>query len=108
MIAIDSSANGQTVGLAVGETMEVRLAETAGTGFRWRLDKPLEPACRVTEELTVPPPAPARPGQPGQHVWRMVGVQVGTCTLAASYARPWETGVTPAAGFTLRITVTPA
>jgi predicted secreted protein len=108
MITVDNSANGQTVGLAVGQTMEVRLAETAGTGFRWQLQDSLGPACRVAEEHVEPPPAPVQPGQPGTHVWRIEGVQAGTCTLAASYVRPWETGATTAAGFSLQIAVTPA
>ena len=106
MQVISDTADGMTVGLGVGQTVEVRLAENASTGFRWEMRQDGKPACRVVDEAREPPKSgAAMPGQEGTHSWRLVGVQPGECEVAMEYRRPWENSGTRQ--FSVRIRVAP-
>ena len=89
MRMIDESADGTTIGLGVGEAVELRLPENASTGFRWQLREGGAPACR-TSEADRGAPAGAPPGQGGTHAWRIEGAQPGIGDLALDFGRPWE------------------
>ena len=104
MIQIDAAQSGQTLDMRVGEVAELRLAENVTTGFRWQVSRDGSPACRLTDEATLNEGA-ARPGQGGTHVWRITGIQPGTCDVTLSYGRPWEQNATPARSFEVRIRI---
>lgn len=107
MLEIAEAFAGQTVALPVGQVVELRLQENPTTGFRWQFRQNGEPACRINEDFVEtaasghPPP-----GQGATHVWRIEGVQVGTCDVALDYVRSWERGQPPARTFEVRISVT--
>jgi inhibitor of cysteine peptidase len=108
MQAISESYDGKTVDLAVGQVIELRLKENPTTGFRWQFRRDGTPACRITEDFMEPATkdSPPVPGKPGTHVWRIAGVQAGTCDMALTYARSWETDRPPAMTFGLHVHVT--
>jgi predicted secreted protein len=108
MLQIDASQAGQTVQIAVGEAVELRLAENLTTGSRWTVLRDGAPACRITDAGSEPDGAVSQPPKPGQgstHVWRIAGIQPGTCDVALAYARPWEAQSPPAAAFDVRFHV---
>src|SRR5439155_6852535 len=46
-VAVDESASGSEVVLAVGQTLQVRLPENRVTGYRWMLEEAGAPACAL-------------------------------------------------------------
>lgn len=97
---IDSTDNGSTVTVAPGETVEIELPETAGTGYRWALAE-LPAGVTLVEERREPGDPPV-PGADGRHVFR---VRVGASgTVGARLSRPWESG-DAAREFSVRIAV---
>lgn len=104
MIQIDSSNAGQTVDMNVGQVAELRLAENATTGFRWKVTRDGGPSCQIKEDFAEPG-AQARPGQGGSHIWRISGVRPGVCELAMDYVRSWEPNAASANTFNIRIRV---
>ncbi len=84
--------------VAPGETFEIRLPTTAGTGFKWEITGQLDPAVieLVGEALDEPASATGRVGAQGTTVLTFRGVAPGTTRLTLGYLRPWETGVGPA------------
>ncbi len=108
MLQIDASQTGQTVQIAVGEAVELRLAENRTTGSRWRVVRNGAPACRIADagsEIHGPRSRHPRPGEGSTHIWRISGVQAGTCEVALAYARPWELHAAPTATFDVRLRV---
>jgi inhibitor of cysteine peptidase len=107
MQAIGESSDGKTVDLAVGQVMELRLAENPTTGFRWQLHRDGTPVCRITADFTEPATneGPSIPGKSGTHVWRIEAVQPGSGDMALTYARNWEASRPTAMSFTLHIHV---
>ena len=108
MLVIGEASAGQTVSLAVGQVIELRLKETPTTGFRWSFRQTGEPACRIKEDFVegVPSARPQPLGQGTTHVWRIEGVRAGVCDVALMYGRPWESDRPPARTFDVRIDVT--
>ncbi len=108
MQAITETDNGKMVDLTVGHMIELRLKENPTTGFRWQVGRDGAPACRIVADFIEPPTGvnPPMPGQGGTHVWRIEGVQAGTCEMTLAYARGWETDRPPAMTFHMNIHVT--
>ncbi|MCW3474146.1 protease inhibitor I42 family protein [Limobrevibacterium gyesilva] len=106
MLTIAEAASGQTVDLPVGQVIELRLQENPTTGFRWHFEKRGEPVCKLADDFLERPEGATVPGQGGTHVWRIEGVQPGTCDMALAYTRAWDPGSKPAATFSVRIRVT--
>jgi inhibitor of cysteine peptidase len=106
MRTIESNQSGQTITMAVGDTIMVRLPENASTGFRWTLLSSGEPACAIIDEQREPP-APATPGAGGRHAWQLQARAAGECDFKLAYRRPWEEGSAPARQFDIHIRVTP-
>ncbi len=108
MQAISESFNGKIVDLAVGHVIELRLKENPTTGFRWQVGRDGAPACRIVADFIEPAikDSPPAPGQGGTHVWRIEGIQAGTCEMMLAYARGWETDRPPATTFDINIHVT--
>ncbi len=99
---IDETANDSEVRLHVGEELEIVLAETPSTGYRWEVVEDGAPACRVVNDA-YEAGGPA-PGAPGRHTWRIGAAQPGSATFALSYRRPFGSGE-PARRFGLRVVV---
>jgi inhibitor of cysteine peptidase len=104
VLIIDENRNGETIAAAIGDAIEVRLAENATTGFRWKLISPCAPACAITGE-TRRPAATAAPGAGGEHHWQLQASAAGECEFKAEYRRHWEDATAPAREFAIRIRV---
>jgi predicted secreted protein len=89
MLLLDDSAAGQAVHLAVGQVIELRLAENPTTGFVWSVVRDGAPACAVISEGFAAPQA-APPGQGGRKTWRIEGRQAGDCDILLVNRRPFE------------------
>ena len=100
-IRVAEPHDGQRVAAQAGDTLDIELAETPGSGFQWRLAGP--PAgCTITEQ-TRAPGAAQHPGQPGNHRWQVAVGVAGTHTLVFALARGWED--TPRQRVAIRVTV---
>ncbi len=98
---VDETANGTEIRMKVGETLDVVLAETRTTGYRWNVASDGAPVCRLERDRFEAPPA-AVPGAPGRHTWTFTAVQVGATTIELAYARSFAGGEA-ARRFTLRV-----
>jgi inhibitor of cysteine peptidase len=101
MIQIDEQYNGREVSLAVGEMLEISLAENRTTGFRWDLKSKAEPVCILVKSTFEPAMGP--PGRGGTHRWQFQAVRAGTAKIELEYRRPWEQNSPP--GRTLKVNV---
>ncbi len=97
---VDETASGGEVHPAVGETLEVVLAETRTTGHRWSVVSDGAPVCRLADDRFDAPAA--MPGAPGRHVWKFTAVQAGAAQIELAYARPFG-GAEVTRRFTLRV-----
>lgn len=101
---IGASDAGKTIGLTVGDTLEVTLEGNPTTGYSWEaasfdtavLKQVGEPAFTPVSTLV---------GAGGQVTLRFEAVDSGQTTLQIIYHRPWETGVAPAQTFQVTVQV---
>ena len=100
---VTEADNGRTIEVAIGDTIEVHLPETASTGFRWHVASSGDPVCAIAEETRVPP-GTAKPGAPGTHQWRLEARKAGEALFKLAYRRPWESG-NAEREFTIRLRV---
>jgi inhibitor of cysteine peptidase len=103
MIQVDRSYNGRQVTLAVGEVVEISLAENPTTGFRWDLKVKPEPACTLLKSTFEPATGP--PGKGGTHRWQFQAVRSGSGEIVLVYRRPWEQNTPPGQTFRLSVRV---
>jgi inhibitor of cysteine peptidase len=103
MIHVDETYSGRTVVLAVGEILQITLAENRTTGFQWNVKSDSEPACMLI--LDEPQGAAGPPGKAGTHRWQYRGVRSGTGEIKLEYRRPWEKDTPPGKTFGLRVRV---
>lgn len=103
MILVDGSYNGREVTLALGEVVEISLAENRTTGFRWDLKTKPEPACSLVKSTFEPTTTP--PGRGGMHRWQFRAVHSGTGKIEMEYRRPWEHETPPRQTFKLSVIV---
>ncbi len=96
----DETANESEIRMNLGETLDVVLAETRTTGYRWKVASDGAPVCRLERDRFEAPPA--TPGAPGRHTWTFTAVQVGAATIELAYARPFASA-DAARRFTLRV-----
>jgi inhibitor of cysteine peptidase len=99
---VDDGFAGRTIDLAVGQVMELRLAENPTTGFRWNFVSTGAPSCVVVDDTFQTPGGP--PGQGGMREWRIEGMQPGECDIALHYRRSFEQSP-PSRSFTLHVGV---
>ena len=100
---VDDSASGSELRLRAGETLEVVLAETPTSGYRWRLVSDGAPACRSDSDR-FEPPSSRTPGAPGRHTFTFTAVQRGAGEIELVYARSFGGGE-PARRFSVRAVV---
>lgn len=104
---VDASKSGTAVTLASGESLTVRLAGNATTGYSWTCTNALAgvlvPAGAPDYEPT--PVEPGVVGSGGTYVFRFRAVAPGTGNLQFAYARSWEKDVAPAQTASYAVTV---
>jgi inhibitor of cysteine peptidase len=103
MIQVDRSYNEREVTLAIGEVVEISLAENRTTGFHWELRTKPEPACSLVKSWFEPGTGP--PGKGGTHRWQFQAVRSGTGEIKLEYRRPWEQETPPGQTFKLSVHV---
>ena len=107
MMRVDESFDGREVVLQVGETLEIRLAENASTGYRWsvppKLKRKFDRTLREREQTVEGAGKPV--GSPGVRYLYFEAIGTGTAELELHYRRPWESDAPPARRFRLRVRV---
>ena len=101
---VQEGDNGQTIEVAIGDTLEITLPETASTGFRWQVVSSGDPVCAVAAD-TRAPPGTAKPGAPGAHQWQLEARSAGEGVFKAAYRRSWESDA--GREFSIRVRVVP-
>jgi inhibitor of cysteine peptidase len=102
-LQIDENANGETLDVTTGESVEVRLSENPTTGFRWHLIADGSPTCAIVEDSFSSEVRP--PGKGGIHTWKFEAVRAGESDIELQYRRRWETGVDAKKRFRLHVRV---
>jgi inhibitor of cysteine peptidase len=85
-----TEADAGPVDLARGQTLEVRLASNAGTGFSWRLDHEADPQVLAGGSSHDVAASPGTPGGPLTTVYGYKGAGRGRTELSFTFKRPWE------------------
>ena len=85
------------IDLRSGETFEVRLPSTAGTGYRWELVDPLPAPVQAAGVSRIEPPLGDLVGATGQEVWAFQAAGTGRGLLAFIYRRPFDAASVPPA-----------
>jgi inhibitor of cysteine peptidase len=103
-LKVGESANGTTVDLVMGQTLEVSLPANPTTGFDWAYGTPV-PSQLTTVSDSYETTAPAGVvGAGGVHTFVLKATTDGTATVRLGYARPWES-VPPEKTFDLTVVV---
>jgi inhibitor of cysteine peptidase len=103
MRQIAEDDNGREVMLAMGEAMELSLAENPTTGYHWELNERGEPVCDlVKDDFEAPTGAP---GSGGVHRWQFRAVKPGSGEIGLQYRRPWEKDAAPARTYQVSVRV---
>jgi predicted secreted protein len=101
----EESANGREIEAKLNEEFEISFPETRTAGYRWTIESPGAPVCRLLDEETQPNSAGV--GGSGKHVWRFRAVAAGTGEIRLHYGRPWDNAAEPARTFVLKIRAGP-
>ena len=107
-VHVDASYSGETVTLAVGDSLIVTLESNASTGYEWSLaDNSDESVLQEAGHEYVAPEPTGTPvvGAGGEEVWTFTALSAGTSTISMEYVRPWEEDTEPADTFTLTVVV---
>src|SRR5271166_5185131 len=100
MMRVSEADDGREIEVAVGETLELALPETSGTGFRWDFTSRGEAILALEKEYTAA--AATAPGSSRMRCWRFKAIAPGNAMLELGYARPWETRAVRSFGLKLR------
>ena len=101
---LGEAANGSTVALTPGDTIELCLPETPTTGYRWQVIADGSPACAIAG-AAVAAASPSVPGRAGERCWTVTAIRDGAGEIALQRRRSWETAGEQGSVFRLRIRV---
>ncbi len=87
--------NETSVGVHVGDVMQLELAANATTGFEWMLNGVDQNILRQAGEPEYQGSGSDAEGAGGTSIWRFEGVAPGQTTLELYYMRPGETDAEP-------------
>jgi inhibitor of cysteine peptidase len=107
-IDISDPQAGGTVMVFAGDTVQVRLHSTPGTGYSWKVTQVNNAILALQAAPVFVPPPPGIPGAEGHTVFNFRAAAPGSSTLQLAYTRPTEQGAAPARTFSLGVTVRPA
>ena len=102
---LGEEANGRTLDLTIGATVELDLPENRSAGYQWTLTSPAHPMVTVERDSYQAPTGP--PGKPGIHTWVLRAVAPGKAHFELAYRRSWEGGQPPAQTFSVTLRVAP-
>ena len=92
--ALGPSANGKTIHVHVGATVEIQLTSNASTGYSWQLAAVNLNVLRPIQ-IGFRNPAPTKPpavGRPGTYVIDLLARAKGTTTVRLEYVAPGTSG----------------
>ena len=104
MLRLTAADNGTEVALGIGESLEICLAESPTTGYRWRFDAASAATLQVVSDHFQPGKLP---GQEGLHEWRLCALAAGRAGIQARYQRSWAPDDPPVRTFSVQVQVKP-
>jgi inhibitor of cysteine peptidase len=90
LVTITDTNAGQTIRIAVGQSLDVRLAANPTTGYEWSTGALRAGPLMRTGRSTFAPSTSGLLGAGGTQVFAYRGTAPGTAHLSFEYARPWE------------------
>jgi inhibitor of cysteine peptidase len=102
MRLLSAADSGKEVPVAVGETIEIDLAENPTTGYRWRLDASPGAVIRHVSDSFQ---AGKKPGEEGMHRWILRAANAGGGKILGQYRRPWSPDDPPTRTLSIRVRV---
>ena len=90
MVTVGKGQSGQNLTVREGDTIQIELPGTGGTGYGWHLDnldsRFLKPIAEETERLS----RDGKIGAPVMRLWRFKRQMTGRTEINMAYYRPWE------------------
>ena len=86
--AVTQSQDGETVALAIGETLTVELAGNPTTGYEWTIARIDAAFLRLADSSYAPDSSAI--GSGGRYAFRFEALHAGATTLGLVYRRSWE------------------
>jgi inhibitor of cysteine peptidase len=102
MRLLSAADSGKEVPVAVGETIEIDLAENPTTGYRWRLDASPGAVIRHVSDSFQ---AGKKPGEEGMHRWILRAANAGGGKILGQYRRRWAPDDPPTRTLSIRVRV---
>lgn len=88
-VIITQNEDGSSVTAAVGDLVELHLAENPTTGYQWSIDE-IGPGLEVVHDAFHLAGTPLVPGAGGVHEWRFRIAAPGSYRLRLRLRREWE------------------
>jgi inhibitor of cysteine peptidase len=104
MLTVTEADNGRELTLSRGDTLEVSLPATSGTGYTWQPAPIADSLAKPVGEMKFKTDH-AIPGASGNQIFRYLVDESGTGTIEMRYIRPWEKDTPPAKVFKLLLIV---
>jgi len=101
---VTEADNGRELTLSRGDTLEVSLPATSGTGYTWQPVTIADPLAKPVGDMRFKTDH-AMPGASGHQIFRYLVDASGTGTIEMHYLRPWEKDTPPAKVFKLLLIV---
>jgi inhibitor of cysteine peptidase len=103
---LKQSVINQSITLAVGNTLKVKLGSNYSTPYRWTADAKIgDPTIVKQTGHEYRRPNSDAMGAPGTEVWTFTALKSGTTTISTSYASFVGSNITPTCMFTATVTV---
>lgn len=104
IVTVTDQDNGKDIDLPSSQTLVVKLASNASTGYRWTVEG--DPAPLKLEKQTYRKSTKSSAmGAPGMQVFQFTAGSSGIANLKLNYHRSFEYNQPPAKTFTLRVNV---
>ncbi len=89
-VVITKADNGKEITVPEGSIFEVRLEQSGGTGYLWKIVDPDQEHLKVLESADTPLSQKPNMGGPLRKTWQIKAVKVGQTELTILLYRPWE------------------
>lgn len=86
LIRRDETGEYYSMNIKRGQSFDLQLSETAGTGYSWKIDH--TPGLQLLDEKVIL--QNMVPGGSGTQVWTFRATMPGNQQITAVYRRPWE------------------
>lgn len=107
-VEVTDPQDGGRLMVFAGDTVQVRLRSTPGTGYSWQVAHVDTSVLALQGTPVFITPPQNIPGAEGHEVFNFLTMRPGSSTLQLAYSRPWEKGTAPAKVFTVDVIVHPA